>query len=36
MENPADGEADITEVLGELFQECAQNLSFIFAQCKDA
>ena len=31
MENPADGEADITEVLGELFQECAQNLSFIFA-----
>lgn len=34
MENPAEGQADITEALGELFQECVQNLSFIYAQCK--
>ena len=33
MENPAEGQADITEALGELFQECVQNLSFIYAQC---
>ena len=32
MENPAEGQADITEAL-ELFQECVQNLSFIYAQC---
>ena len=35
MENPEEGQADITEVLGELFSECVQNLSFIHAQCKD-
>ena len=35
MENPQDAQADITEVLGELFSECVQNLSFIYAQCKD-
>lgn len=33
MENPEEGQADITEALGELFQECVQNLSFIYAQC---
>jgi hypothetical protein len=33
MENPAEGQADITEALGELFRECVQNLSFIYAQC---
>lgn len=35
LENPDDGQPDLTEVLGDLFHETVQNLNFIFAQCKN-
>jgi len=34
LEDPEEGQPDITEVLGELFQECVSNLAFLHAQCK--
>ena len=35
MEDPEEGQPDVTEVLGELFGECVGNLAFLHAQCKD-
>jgi len=35
MEDPEEGQPDVTEVLGELFGECVGNLAFLHAQCKN-